>query len=68
MIEGALASEVSHCVATGLRVVARIPCYNEEVTIGPTVAAFCGAQPLATVCAYRRHPSNAFVNVQAVKR
>ena len=52
MIEGALASEVSHCVATGLRVVARIPCYNEEVTIGPTVAAFCGALPLATVCAY----------------
>jgi glycosyltransferase involved in cell wall biosynthesis len=47
-----IGSEISPPVVIALRVVVLIPCYNEEVTVGPTVAAFRAALPAATVYVY----------------
>ena len=52
MIEALSSSARSVPVALARRVAVLIPCYNEEVTVGPTVTAFQAALPGATVYVY----------------
>ncbi|PTQ10110.1 glycosyl transferase [Sphingomonas oleivorans] len=46
-----------------LRVAVILPCHNEEVAIGPTVAAFRAALPMATVYVYDNNSSDRTVAV-----
>ncbi len=52
MIEGFAAPEVATSIAVACRVVVLIPCYDEELTVGRTVAEFRAALPSATIYVY----------------
>jgi hypothetical protein len=49
---GVMTTEVSSSRTAACRVVVLVPCYNEELTVGPTVSAFRAALPTAAVYVY----------------
>ena len=58
MADGNLTKPTAHCDRAKPRLAVLIPCYNEELTIGPTVAAFRAALPQAMVYVYDNNSSD----------
>ncbi len=52
MLERIAIAQGTSSIAAACRIVVLIPCYNEEITVGQTIAAFHAALPSAVIYVY----------------